>query len=133
MAEKDYSHRTTVDKLGIKPGMRVRITGDVGDELKNAAKVRLGSSLLRSGDLDLIVRAVHTVDEADEFLARIRGEIQDKTTIWLVTRKKGDPRYVKQEELIPLGKSHRLVDNKTCSIDEHRSGIRFVIPKELRA
>lgn len=132
MTEKDYSHRSTVEKLGIEHGMRVRITGDVGDELKNAAKARLGSSLLRSGNLDLIVRAVNSIDEADEFLGRIRDEMHGRSVVWIVTRKKGDPRYVKQEDLIPLGRSHSLVDNKTCSIDDQRSGIRFVVPKEQR-
>ena len=38
MAEKDYSHRSVVDKLGLKPGMRVRMTGNLGNDLKDAAK-----------------------------------------------------------------------------------------------
>lgn len=113
--------------------MRVRITGDVGDELKSAAKARLGASLLRTGDLDLIVRAVASVSEADEFLGRVREQMLDRSVVWLVTWKKGDPRYVKQEDLIPLGTAHRLVDNKTCSVDDRRSGIRFVVPRELRS
>jgi hypothetical protein len=132
MAEKDYSHRSVVDKLGLKPGMRVRMTGDVGNELKSAAKTRIGGSLLRSGDLDVIVRAVRSVDEADEFVERVRPQLSGSAALWLVTRKKGDPRYIQQEELIPIGKAHDLVDNKVCSIDDTRSAMRFVIPKELR-
>ena len=132
MAEKDYSHRSVVDKLGLKPGMRVRMTGNLGDDLKMAAKSRIGGSLLRSGDLDVIVRAIKSVDEAEEFISRVRPQLQGDAALWLVTRKKGDPRYVKQEDLIPLGKSFELVDNKVCSIDAERSAIRFVIPKELR-
>ncbi|MGH2906362.1 MAG: DUF3052 family protein [Solirubrobacterales bacterium] len=132
MAEKDYSHRSVVDKLGLHQGMRVRMTGDVGAELKTAAKARIGGSLLRSGDLDVIVRAVRTVEEADEFVERVRPQLHDDAVLWLVTRKKGDPRYIKQEDLIPVGKAHELVDNKICSIDETRSAMRFVIPKHLR-
>jgi len=132
MAEKDYSHRSVVDKLGLKQGMRVRMTGNLGDDLKISAKARIGGSLLRSGDLDVIVRAIRSVEEAEEFVARVRPQLSGDAALWLVTRKKGDPRYVKQEDLIPVGKAHGLVDNKICSIDDERSAIRFVIPKELR-
>jgi hypothetical protein len=34
--------------------------------------------------------------------------------------------------LVPYAKLLGLIDNKTCSIDEERSGIRFVIPRALR-
>ena len=32
--ERDYSHRTAVQKLGVKPEQRVEITGDVGSGLR---------------------------------------------------------------------------------------------------
>jgi hypothetical protein len=35
-------------------------------------------------------------------------------------------------KLVPAGKARALIDNKTCSIDEERSGIRFVVPRALR-
>ena len=38
-----------------------------------------------------------------------------------------------QMALVPGGKRRGLIDNKTCSIDEARSGIRFVVPRALRA
>ena len=34
--------------------------------------------------------------------------------------------------LVPLAKRLGLIDNKTCSIDDDRSGIRFVVPRSLR-
>lgn len=132
MPEKDYSHRSAIDKLGLKPGMRVRMTGNLGDELKHAAKARINGSLLRSGELDMIVRQIGDLEEAEEFIGRVRGQMLDHSVLWIVTRKKGDPRYVVQEKLIPIGKSFDLVDNKVCSIDESRSAMRFVVPKELR-
>jgi hypothetical protein len=132
MVEKNYPHRSAVDKLGLVPGMRVRMTGNLGDELKIAAKSRIGGSLLRSGDLDMIVRAVNSVEEADEFVERVRPQLSGGAALWLVTRKQGDSRYVKQEDLIPVGKAHGLVDNKICSIDAERSAMRFVIPRDRR-
>jgi hypothetical protein len=34
--------------------------------------------------------------------------------------------------LVPPAKERALIDNKTCSVDDERSGIRFVIPRALR-
>ena len=31
--------------------------------------------------------------------------------------------------LVPYAKKVGLIDNKTCSIDDGRSGIRFVVPR----
>lgn len=123
MTEKDYSHRSLSDKLGIKPGMRVRIAGDVGDELPRSA--------LRA-DLDIIIEAVASVGEAEDLFERLRPSLNDTAAIWVVTRKKGHANYVKQEDLMPLAKTFDLVDNKVCSVDEEHSAIRFVVPKQLR-
>ena len=35
--------------------------------------------------------------------------------------------------LVPYAKRVGLIDNKTCSIDDERSGIRFVVPRALRS
>lgn len=123
MAERDYSHRTLTDKLGIKPGMRVRIAGDVGDELTR--------SNLRA-DLDIIVEGVSSVGAAELLFERVRPTLGDSAAIWIVTRKKGHRDYVKQEDLMPLAKTYDLVDNKVCSVDSDHSAIRFVVPKHLR-
>ncbi|MBJ7459424.1 MAG: DUF3052 family protein [Thermoleophilaceae bacterium] len=123
MTERDYSHRKLTDKLGIKPGMRVRVHGDVGDELPRSA--------LRA-DLDIIIESAISVRAAEELLERIRPTISDTTAVWIVTRKKGHANYVKQEDLMPLARSFDLVDNKICSIDDQHSAIRFVVPKDLR-
>lgn len=103
------------------------MTGDLGGELKSAAKAAINGSLLRSGRLDLIVRAVHSVDEADEFLRRVRGEIADGGAIWLVTWKPGDPRHIPCDTLVGLGPAHRLKDVGACSFDDHRQALRFVV------
>ena len=52
MPEKDYSHRTNVQKLGVKPDERLEVSGDVGPGLRSELKEALGRGLVRSGDLD---------------------------------------------------------------------------------
>ena len=127
MSSLEQLARVAVDDLGLKPGMRVRMTGGVGAELKSAAKARIAGSLLRSGDLDMIVRLVRSIDEADEFLGRVRGQIVEDGAVWLVTWKPDDPRHISRKELIPVAKRHKLRADRECVIDERRQAIRFVI------
>ena len=52
MADSDYTHRTTAQKLGVKPDQRVEAAGDVGPGLRIELKEALGRGLVRSGPLD---------------------------------------------------------------------------------
>ena len=130
--EKDYSHRTTVQKLGVKPGERIEVQGDVGPGLRKDVTEASGRGLVKSGQLDGAIVAVNSVEEADGVFAAYRPRIKDSGWLWLVTRKRGHESYLNQMLLVPFGKRHGLIDNKTCSIDETRSGIRFVVPRALR-
>ena len=132
MPEKDYSHRSTVQKLGVKPDERVEITGDVGPGLRTDVKDALGRGLVRSGDLDGAVVAVDSMDAAQEALVRYRARLRDSGYLWVITRKRGHESYLNQMALVPHAKRLGLIDNKTCSIDDDRSGIRFVVPRALR-
>jgi hypothetical protein len=118
--ERDYSHRTAVQKLGVKRDDRVEVTGDVGSGLRRDVKEAAGRGLVRSGDLDGAIVLVESMDEAAEALVRYRA------------RKRGHERYLDQMTLVPHAKRLGLIDNKTCSIDDERSGIRFVVPRALR-
>ncbi len=132
MTERDYSHRSLADKLGLEPGMRVGVTGDVGEALLSAAAERVGGSIRRRSDLDVAIVGVGSVAEGADRLERLRARLPDHGAIWVITRKKGHPAYVKQEDLMPIGKSIGLVDNKVCAVDDEHSAIRFVVPKHLR-
>jgi hypothetical protein len=128
----DYTHRTTVQKLGTRPGERLEVAGDVGTGLRGDLKDRLGRGLVRSGELDGAVVLVESEDEAKQALVRYRTRLRDTGYLWLVTWKRGHDSYVNQMSLVPHAKKLGLIDNKTCSIDDERSGIRFVVPRALR-
>jgi hypothetical protein len=130
--ERDYSHRTTVEKLGVEPDQRVEITGDVGAGLRRDVKEALGRGLVRSGELDGAIVLVESEDEAKAALLRYRSRIRDTGYLWMITRKRGHENYLNQMKLVPHAKRLGLIDNKTCSIDDERSGIRFVVPRSLR-
>jgi hypothetical protein len=128
----DYSHRTVVQKLGIKPMQRVEIAGDVGTGLRRDVKSTLGRGLVRSGELDGAIIYVQSLEEAEEAFESYRPRLRDTGYLWFITPKRGQEGYVNQMLLVPGAKKRGLIDNKTCSIDELRSGIRFVVPRSLR-
>ncbi|HEY1595313.1 MAG TPA: DUF3052 family protein [Thermoleophilaceae bacterium] len=129
----DYSHRSAVQKLGIKPDQRVEVVGDVGAGLRRDVKEVLGRGLVRSGELDGAIVMVQSVEEADQVFESYRPRLRDTGFLWLITPKRGQESYVNQMLLVPGGKRRGLIDNKTCSIDDERSGIRFVVPRALRS
>jgi hypothetical protein len=129
----DYSARSSVQKLGIKADERVEVAGDVGSGLRGDVKEALGRGLVRSGDLDGAIVMVESLQEGQEALVRYRQRIKDSGYLWLLTRKRGHDNYLNQMSLVPHAKRVGLIDNKTCSIDDERSGIRFCVPRALRA
>jgi len=132
MPERDYSHRSTVQKLGVREGERIEVVGDVGPGIRDGVKAAIGRGLVRAGELDGAIVLVESLDEAKETLVRYRARIKDSGYLWVITRKRGHERYLDQMQIVPVAKRVGMIDNKTCSIDGERSGIRFVVPRALR-
>lgn len=130
--EVDYSHRTVVQKLGVQPDQRVEVVGDVGPVLRREVRDVLGRGFVRSGELDGAIVLIESLEEAQEAFAEYRPRLRDTGYIWMITRKRGHDGYLNQMLLVPGAKQLGLIDNKTCSIDDERSGIRFVVPRALR-
>src|SRR5947199_8599599 len=130
--DTDYSHRTAVQKLGVRPGDRIEVVGDVGPGLRRDVKDITGRGLVRSGALDGAIVLVESEEEAKEAFVRYRPRLRDTGYLWLITWKRGHDAYVNQMKLVPAAKKLGLIDNMTCSIDDERSGIRFVVPRVLR-
>ncbi|MBA2429810.1 MAG: DUF3052 family protein [Thermoleophilaceae bacterium] len=128
----DYSHRTVVQKLGVRSDTRLEVAGNVGPTLRREVKEALGRGFVRSGHLDGAIVVVESLEEARKALDRIRPRLDDRGYVWIVTRKRGSDGYLDQMTLVPLARRLALIDNKTCSIDSERSGIRFVVPRALR-
>src|SRR3954468_13592011 len=131
-AERDYSHRTTVQKLAVKPDERLEVSGDIGSTPRRELREERGRGFVKSGEVDGAIALVESIEDAKELLARYRPRLRDTGYIWLVTWKRGHEGYLAQMKLVPCGKGLGLIDNKTCSIDDERSGIRFVVPRALR-
>lgn len=133
---KDYSHRDVVDKLGIKTGHRISIVPAAGSiEPELLRKVLERSGRLEAGpdeSPDVVLATVDADTDATALMREWRGRIQPAGGIWLLTPKRNLPGYIDQNVLIALGPSVGLVDNKTCSVSDTTSGIRFVIRRADR-
>lgn len=145
MPDKDYSHRSVVDKLGVKPGDRVAwvgVSSRAAGVRDLAAQIRERAGRAAAGSADVILYWPKTLDEVVPALIELKERLESAGGIWVITAKKGTPSapcraangagYLKQDLLIPLGKAAGLVDNKICSLSDGESAMRFVIPKQLR-
>jgi hypothetical protein len=131
-AHRDYSHRSAIQKLGVERDLRLEVSGDLGPALRRDLRDALGRGFVKSGELDGAIALVESVEDAQAVLDRYRPRLRDTGWIWLVTWKRGRDGYIDQMKLVAPGKKRALIDNKTCSIDDERSGIRFVVPRTLR-
>jgi hypothetical protein len=137
MPTTDYSHRDILDKLGLKPGQAVRVVGRGEPALLGRVRERVGRALVRRGLAEVVLYWPRTAGEITPSLAELREGLVEAGAIWVFTAKRGQRsasgmEYLNQSDLIPLGLAAGLVDNKTCSVSDAESGMRFVIRKKDR-
>ena len=133
MAERDYSHRDVVDKLGIKPGFALafdQAPAAIDPALRERALDRAGRPVAAADEpVDVVLVGADASTDVEAVLSRWRARIDAAGGIWLLTPKRGQAGYIDQRQLILAGPAAGLVDNKTCSVSDTLSGIRFVIRK----
>jgi hypothetical protein len=131
--ERDYSHRDVVDKLGIKPGHALAFDQaplPVDPALRARALDKAGRAEAAADEpVDVVLVGADASTRVETVLAKWRRRIDQAGGIWLLTPKRGQQGYVDQTELILAGPAAGVVDNKTCSVSDTVSGIRFVIRK----
>jgi hypothetical protein len=136
MPDRDYSHRDIVDKLGIKPSTTVAFdeqAGALDKTLRAKVLARTGRAPAEPDEpADVVLVSLHAGAGAIKVLTLWRSRIKSNGGIWLLTPKSGQPGYIDQRELILAGAEAGLVDNKSCSVDDVTSGMRFVIRKSDR-
>jgi hypothetical protein len=134
--ERDYSHRSVVDKLGIKAGHAVAFAAapqPIAPDLSARALERTGREPADTDEpIDVVLVGADATTDVHAVLSTWRTRIDPAGGIWLLTPKRGQDGYVDQRELIEAGPAAGLVDNKICSIDDHTSAMRFVIRKTDR-
>ena len=129
--ERDYSHRSLLDKLGVKPGQRVCVFGvsDAAFERDLAAVIPDAIFGKPRKETDLIFLAA----EGPEDLARLQSleaSMKRNGAIWVVYPK--GQRHIREADVMAAGKAAGYTDNKVCRFSETHTALRFVIPVARR-
>ena len=130
-AEREYSHRSLLDKLGVKPGQKILVLEILDASFLNEIKPFAPSFEEKrpAGDMDLVFFGAEA-KEALENLPRLRKYIVANGAIWVVYPK--GKQHIREIDVIAAGKSARLTDNKVCSFSATHTALRFVIPVAQR-
>jgi hypothetical protein len=126
-AERDYSHRSLLDKLGVKLGQKILIL-DVDDgAFINDIQPYSPAFAERppAADLDLIFFRAEQKKDLGR-LALLRRSIIKNGAIWVVYPK--GQSHIREIDVIAAGKAAGLTDNKVCRFSETHTALRFVIP-----
>ena len=131
--EKVYT-KPLLDKLGVGPGMRVAIVGEVDPDRSFRDQLADRTSDVTVGrpkaDTDLVFLAADSHAELAD-LAALRSRIRSAGAIWVVSRK-GRAATLRDVEVMAAAKEAGLVDNKVVSFSATHTSIRLVIPVALR-
>ena len=121
-----------LDKLGIRPGMRVALI-DVDDpEIRQLIAER--TTDLTEGEAKPETDVVLFGAEAPGELAPLKtlaSRIRRNGSIWVISRK-GKAATLRYDDLLDAAKAAGLVDNKVASFSATHTALRFVIPVALR-
>ena len=129
--ERDYSHRTLIDKLGVKPGQRIAVLGVEDAEFLRdlGAGVPEYSRGNRISNADLIFFSAEAREDLSQ-LKSLSRLISKSGGIWVVYPR--GQKHIREIDVINAGKSAGLTDNKVCRFSGTHTALRFVIPLAKR-
>ena len=129
--ERVYS-TPLLDKLGIRPGMRVAVLGV--DDAGFRAELATRNSDITIGrpepDTDVVLLAADTTSDLAP-LRDLATRIRPNGAIWIVSRK-GKAATIRDVDVIAAARDADLVDNKVSSFSDTHTSLRLVIPVHLR-
>jgi hypothetical protein len=132
-AEKIKNPRSLMDKLGVKPGMRVAVVNVDDSEFLVQLGARTNDVARRPAGhaLDMIFFGVEDVDSLGR-LAALKRTLKSDGAIWVVHRK-GKDATLRDVDVFAAAKRAGLVDNKVVAFSATHTAERLVIPVKDRA
>ncbi len=118
--------RTLADKLGVKPGQRVRLVGAADAELTEL--VGAGQQVA-DGEADVVFLAAETPATLEQ-IASLRDQIARDGAIWVIRPKGRDD--LTEGMVIAAGRGAGMHDIKIARISATHTGMKFVSPVEQR-
>jgi hypothetical protein len=121
-----------LDKLGIRPGMRVALIDIEDAEIRPLIAER--TTDLTEGwpepETDVVLLGAETL-EALAPLESLATRIRPNGAIWVVSPK-GKDATLRDIQVIEAARTARLVDNKVASFSQTHTALRLVIPVDRR-
>ena len=121
-----------LDKLGIRPGMRVALIDIADPDIRSQIGER--TTDLTEGwpepDTDVVLLGADSIDALGR-LEDLSARIRPNGAIWVVSRK-GKAATLRDVDVIDAAKSAGLVDNKVASFSATHTAQRLVIPVARR-
>jgi hypothetical protein len=128
-AEKILRPPSRTDKLGVKPGMAVRLSGDFEPEFLNELQAQ--GALVMEGRAKaglVFLKARQTADLGK--VARLISGIVPDGGIWVVYPK--GVQEIREVDVIHAGRTAGLKDVKVASFSATHTALKFVIPVTKR-
>ncbi len=131
-AEKIRNPRGLLDKLGVKPGMRVVVLGVEDTDFLTQLRTRVEAQLTDESlsDADLIFYAADRLTDLDR-LVDLRSALTPAGALWVVSPK-GKGIEVKDTDVMAAARAAGLVDTKVVSFSPTHTALKLVIPKANR-
>ncbi len=135
-APAGYSGTPLAQKLGIKPGFRVKVTAAPPNYAELVAPLPDGASLAPNlkPPVDIWHLFARSRAELDARLPACVDAVRPAGTLWVSWPKKasGVATDLSEDGIRELALPFGLVDVKVCAVDATWSGLKLVIRKELR-
>jgi len=136
MAASGYSKTPLINKLGIKPSMKVLLINEPEDYLK-LLDADINDQLTKNNDLpDLVHLFVKTNREFESQMRKLKLACRKNPniTIWVSWYKKSAKieTDVTEDTIRNYALKHDLVDVKVCAVSDIWSGLKLVVPLAKR-
>jgi hypothetical protein len=133
MPDRDYSHRSLFDKLGVRAEHRIGLVGKHDAAFVRELDVRLAKSAsprLRAR-YDIIFLKVDRIEDLDG-IASAAEHLEMHGMLWIF-HPKGGGASPHDSEVRTAGIAAGLVDNKISAYSETHTATRYVIPVANRS
>lgn len=121
-AEAIASPPGRLDKLDVKPGMRVAVL-EVDDPNFLNELTQITQPMNEFSELDILFWGADS-GEAMARLPKLIPMLADRGALWIVSRK-GKAATIKDVEVMAAAKAQGLVDNKVCGFSDTHTALRF--------
>jgi hypothetical protein len=128
-ADKILHPPSRLDKLGVKPGLRVRLVGEFEEDFRSELARRNVETPSPRVKADLLFFAASTATDLKR-VPRIAAGMQPDGALWVVYPK--GVAAIREIEVLHAGRDAGLKDIKVASFSATHTALKFVVPVAAR-